>query len=333
MKSFLFLLTLLLIIFSLITAGLFIGSFQTNLTTIYNFIFHYNNNDNTHYVILNLRLPRLILALLVGGSLALSGYLMQALTNNPLADPYILGTAAGGSLGANLVFFGLLPIFWLGLYLPALFAFLGSLSVTIIVVSISYQNGKMNVIRLLLGGVTITSLAGSLISLLIFLSSSDAKLKGIIFWTMGSFEKAQWNILLLPFIALLIVTIVFILLQKQISIMYLGEERAYHLGLNTNRLKWLIIILSSLITGVSVATSGPIGFVGLIIPHFTRSFFGINYKLNALMVTLTGAAFLLFCDLLTRLIYPPAGLPIGIICSCIGIPFFLYLLFKKNISE
>ena len=106
----------------------------------------------------------------------------------------------------------------------------------------------------------------------------------------------------------------------------------YHRRLNTNKLKWLIIILSSFITGVSVATSGPIGFVGLIIPHFIRNFFGINHKLNALMVALTGAAFLLFCDLLTRLIYPPAGLPIGIICSCLGIPFFLYLLFKKNIS-
>ena len=134
----------------------------------------------------------------------------------------------------------------------------------------------MDIIKLLLGGVTITSLAGSLISLLTFLSSSDAKLKGIIFWTMGSFEKAQWNILPLPFFALLIATILFIFLQKQISILYLGEERAYHLGLKTNLLKWVIIIISSFITGVSVAISGPIGFVGLIVPHFYQG--GLRYK-------------------------------------------------------
>lgn len=314
----------------LLLTGLFIGSFETSLQVIKQTAFSFNQNDPTQYAIIYLRLPRLVMAFLVGGALALSGYIIQALVNNPLADPYILGTASGAALGANIVFFGLLPISVAGIYLPPVFAFLGAFGITFTAIAIAYKKGRIIPSQLLLGGIALSSLLTAITSLLTFLSDSEGKLKTIIFWTLGSFERSQWTDVPLLGIVTLFFALLFTLLHKQIAILLLGESRAYHLGLHVSRLRWLILTAMALTTGVAVATVGTIGFVGLVIPHIVRGIFGASHRYNTLFSTWIGGIFMLACDLLSRIIYPPAGLPIGIVTSFMGVPFFLYLLLKKD---
>jgi iron complex transport system permease protein len=329
-KSYLIILLLALLTVILLLTGLFIGSFETSLAIIQQTIFHFNPDDATQYAIMYLRLPRLIMALLVGGALALSGYIIQALVNNPLADPYILGTASGAALGANVVFFGIIPVSIAGIYLPPVFAFAGAFVVTFTAIAIAYKKGRIIPSQLLLGGIALSSLLTAITSLLTFLSDSEGKLKTIIFWTLGSFERSQWTDVPLLGVVTFLFALLFTLLHKQIAILLLGESRAYHLGLNISRLRWLILTAMALTTGVAVATVGTIGFVGLVIPHIVRGIFGASHKYNVLFSTWIGGVFMLACDLMARAAYPPAGLPIGIITSFLGVPFFLYLLLKKD---
>lgn len=321
---------LLLLTVLALVAGLFIGSFRTDFSLLRQALFAYNPDDPAHFSIVHLRLPRVLLAFLVGGALAFSGYLIQAMVNNPLADPYILGTASGAALGANVAFFGWLPTAALGLYLPPLFAFAGALAVTLVVVTLAYKRGYIVPTQLLLGGVAVSSLITATNSLLAFLSDTEGKLKTIVFWILGSFERAQWSDVPLLGVALLLANVLFLFLHKQLALLLLGESRAYHLGLDVARLRWLVLITASLVTGVAVATSGAIGFVGLMMPHLIRGLKGAGGRWNTLLCTWAGGVFIVACDLLTRLIYPPAGLPIGILTSFIGVPFFLYLLVKKD---
>ncbi len=330
MKIYLIIVLLALLTLLLLLTGLFIGSFETSLETIKQTIFDFNPDDSTQYVIVYLRLPRVIMAFLVGGALALSGYIIQALVNNPLADPYILGTASGAALGANIVFFGIVPISLAGIYLPPVFAFLGAFGITFTSIAIAYKKGRIIPSQLLLGGIALSSLLTAITSLLTFLSDSEGKLKTIIFWTLGSFERSQWADVPLLGIVTLFFSLLFTLLHKQIAILLLGESRAYHLGLNISRLRWVILTAMALTTGVAVATVGTIGFVGLVIPHIVRGVFGASHRYNVLFSTWIGGVFMLACDLISRIVYPPAGLPIGIITSFMGVPFFLYLLLKKD---
>jgi iron complex transport system permease protein len=311
-------------------AGLYIGSFETDFNTLAEVLTNYDSDDKLHYAVVHLRIPRLILAFVTGASLAFSGYLMQAMINNPLADPYILGTASGAALGANFAFFGIIPVMVAGIYMPPLLAFVGAIVVTLVVMVVASQKGTVIPSQLLLGGIAISSLIASIISLMTFLSDTEGKLRNIVFWLLGSFERAQWNMLPLPITALLIAVPLFIFMSKQINILLLGEGRAYNLGLNVASLRLTVLLSSALLTALVVAASGPIGFVGLLVPHLIRALFGVNYRLNILYTSWIGGLFMLSCDLLARVIYPPAGIPVGIITSFLGIPFFVYLLSKKN---
>ncbi|WP_237151160.1 FecCD family ABC transporter permease [Pontibacter actiniarum] len=324
-----FILALLLILVVLVL-GLQVGSFDTGIATVFNAFMHYNPADTTQFAILHLRLPRLVLALVVGASLAFCGYLMQAMVNNGLADPYLLGTAAGASLGAVVVFFGFVPIAVAGFYLPPVFALAGAFLVTLVVVLLGYRKGQIIPSQLLLGGIALSSLVTAIVGLLTFLSDSEGKLKSVIFWSMGSFERASWNLVPYPTVALAVALVVFAFYQKQLNVLLLGEERAQALGIRVAQTRWVILGTVSVVTGFAVATSGPIGFVGLIIPHITRGLLGTTGRSNLLFCAFVGGLFMLLCDLLSRIIYPPAGLPIGIITSFFGVPFFVYLLFRKN---
>ncbi|WP_187263264.1 FecCD family ABC transporter permease [Pontibacter beigongshangensis] len=310
--------------------GLTVGSFETDVRLLADAFFSYNSADLTHFSIVHLRLPRLLLALVVGASLAFCGYLMQAMVNNGLADPYLLGTASGASLGAVTVFFGFIPISMAGIYMPSLFALLGALGVTLLVIMLGYRKGQLIPTQLILAGVALSSLATAIVWLLTFLSDSEGKLKSVIFWSMGSFERAGWTTLPYPAVALLLGLVLFTFLQKQLNIILLGADRAQALGVKVAQTRWLILITVSVVTGFAVATSGTIGFVGLIVPHVTRALMGASGKFNLWFCAFVGGFFMLLCDLLSRLIYPPAGLPIGIITSFFGVPFFVYLLSRKN---
>ncbi|WP_230407146.1 FecCD family ABC transporter permease [Pontibacter cellulosilyticus] len=320
----------LLLIVVVLGLGLQVGSFEANATTIWDAFFNYNPDNTTHFAILHLRLPRLILALVVGASLAFCGYLMQAMVNNGLADPYLLGTASGASLGAVIVFFGFVPISMAGLYLPSVFAFAGAFLVTLVVVILGYRKRQLIPSQMLLAGIALSSLCTAMVGMLTFLSDSEGKLKSVIFWSMGSFERATWQLVAYPAVTIVLALLFFLFYQKQLNVLLLGSERAQALGVKVARTRWVIMGVVSVVTGFAVATSGPVGFVGLIIPHVTRAVMGATGRGNLLFCAFVGGFFMLLCDLLSRVIYPPAGLPIGIITSFFGVPFFVYLLFKKN---
>ncbi|MDX5422866.1 MAG: iron ABC transporter permease [Hymenobacteraceae bacterium] len=328
-QSLYFILALSLILLALLL-GLQVGSFDTGLGTITEAFFSYDPENTTHYAVMHLRLPRLLLALVVGASLAFCGYLMQAMVNNGLADPYLLGTASGASLGAVVVFFGFVEMTIAGFYMPPILALVGAFVVTLVVIILGYRKRQIIPAQLLLAGIAISALVTSIVGLLTFLSDSEGKLKSVIFWSMGSFERASWSLVPYPAAALLLALLLFVFYQKQLNILLLGADRAQALGVKVAQTRWVILGTVSVVTGFAVATSGPIGFVGLIIPHVTRGVMGATGRSNLLFCAFVGGFFMLLCDLLSRLVYPPAGLPIGIITSLFGVPFFVYLLFKKN---
>jgi iron complex transport system permease protein len=310
--------------------GIQIGSFETQISDVVNAIFNYDSANNLHFSIIHLRMPRILLALVAGASLALCGYVFQILLNNPLADPYIIGTASGASLGANLAYFGLVPMMFLGIYMPLVLAFVGSMLVTLLVTVLATRGKMLIPSYLILGGIALNTFIGAIISLITFLSDSDGKLKSIIFWMMGGFEKASWSNITIPIIVLLLVGSLFMMLSKQLTILMIGEEQAENLGLNVNKTRWMFLIGGALVTSFSVAISGPIGFVGLIIPHFVRSVWGSIGRYNLLYSMLLGGILLEICDILSRYLLFPSGIPVGIVTSFMGVPFFMYMLFKSK---
>ena len=324
------LITALLIMGLLAFWGLSIGSFKASYGDIVQALVHYNPDNQVHFAIVEFRLPRLLLALLVGGSLAFSGYLMQAMVNNALADPYILGTASGASLGAAMSIGGFILTSWGGLYLPPLFALTGAFLVTLLVIALGYRKGQIIPSQLLLAGIAVSSFLTAMVGLFTFLSGSESALRSILFWSMGDFGRADWHLLPYPAAGLVAALGLFLFLQKELNILLLGAERAATLGVPVARTRWLMLATVSVLTGFSVALAGSVGFVGLIIPHVTRGLLGLTHKLNLLLCALLGGLFMMGCDIIARLIYPPAGLPIGIITSFIGVPFFVYLLLKKS---
>ena len=320
----------LLLMVALVVVGLRVGSFSLDYAFIGRTLLHYDPTDSAQLVLVQLRLPRLLLALLAGAGLAVSGYLMQAMVNNALADPYLLGTASGASLGAILCFALLPNVMVAGLYLPPLAALVGALGTTLVVVALGTRRGQLIPAQLLLAGVALSSLTTSIGGLLTFLSSSEGKLRTVVFWAMGSFERAGWDVLFYPAVALGLALLLLVFLQKDLNGLLLGEERAQALGVPVARTRWLLVITASVLTGCVVALCGPVGFVGLMVPHLTRWLLGVTGKANLLFCALLGADFLLACDLLARLLYPPAGLPVGLITALFGVPFFVYLLRRKG---
>ncbi|TGE22466.1 iron ABC transporter permease [Hymenobacter aquaticus] len=316
----------------LVVLGLRIGSFATDYAFIGSTLLHYNSHDPAQLALVELRLPRIVMALLAGGGLAVSGYLMQAMVNNALADPYLLGTASGASLGAILCFSLVPSLTVAGLYLPPLAALAGALATTLLVVALGSQRGQLIPGQLLLAGVAISSLTAALGGLLSFLASSEGQLRTVVFWAMGSFERAGWDVLPYPAGALAAALLLLVFLQKDLNVLLLGEERAQTLGVHVARTRWILVVTAAALTGCVVALCGPVGFVGLMVPHLTRWLLGVTGRANLLFCALLGADFLLGCDLLARLLYPPAGLPVGLITALFGVPFFVYLLRKKRVA-
>lgn len=329
-KTYIILATALICFCALFITSISIGSFDTSVSNVWNSIFNYEKSNLTHFSIVHLRMPRILLAFMVGACLASSGYLMQVTINNPLAEPYILGTSSAASLGANLVFFGLIPISILGIYMPPVVAFGMAIVCTFIVITIAKTNSSISGAKILLAGIAMSSLLVSIVSILAFMADSNEKLRTIIFWVMGSFEHAKWNQILLLFVILLVVSILSIPYSKHINLLMLGQEKAEDLGLNSKLYYRITLVIAVFLASISVTFAGAIGFVGLIIPHFIRSFFGTTNKYNIIFSVLIGGLFMMMCEFISKVIYPPMGIPIGIITSLFGVPFFVYLLLKRN---
>ena len=279
-------------------------------------------------IIFDIRLPRIILAGLVGSALATAGATYQGLFRNPLADPYLIGVAQGAALGAIIGF--LLPTEWHipGLGLIPLLAFIGAIASTIIVYNLARVGKTLPATTLILAGVAIGALLSSIVSYLTI--SSGEKIHGIMFWLMGSFSMSQWSevVIALPYI-IIGVTII-LLYARPLNMVQLDEEQAQQLGINIERLKLTLLFAATLITAAAVSFVGIIGFIGIIIPHAVRLIWGADHRFLLPLSILSGAVFLILTDMIARTIAAPTEIPIGIITAICGAPFFLYILRRRR---
>jgi len=279
-------------------------------------------------IILEIRLPRVILAGLVGAALAIAGATYQGLFRNPLADPYLIGVAQGASLGAVIGF--LLPFEWhgIGFGIIPILAFAGAVLSVAIVYSLARVGKTLPVTTLILAGVALGALWGSIVSYLII--TSGEKIHGIIFWLMGSFSLSEWSEVrvVLPYVVVGVAII--LLYARSLNIMQLDEEQAQQLGINVEKVKLILLAAATMITAAAVSFVGTIGFVGIIIPHAVRLIWGPDHRFLLPLSVLTGGVFLILADLVARTALAPMEIPVGVITAICGVPFFLYLLRRKR---
>ncbi len=287
-----------------------------------------------HAVIYNIRLPRMLLGVLVGAALAVSGLLMQGLFRNPLADPGLVGVSAGAGLGAvGIIVLGttMLAPFTalLGIYALQIASFLGGLTTTFILYRVATRSGQTAIATMLLAGVAIAALAGAITGVLVYIAT-DAQLRDLTFWGLGSLSGANWTRIAAsgPIIVAALAMAGF--LAKGLNALTLGEATAAHLGIPVQRFKIITIVAVAGATGASVAVSGGIGFVGIVVPHLLRLVIGPDHRYLLPATALLGASFLLLADAISRLVVAPAELPIGIVTAAFGGPFFLWILLRKR---
>ncbi|NEO33284.1 MAG: iron ABC transporter permease [Symploca sp. SIO3C6] len=276
-----------------------------------------------------IRFPRVLLAGCVGAGLSVVGLTMQALVRNPLADPYILGVSSGASVGAVLVLlFGVFS--FLGVYALSIGAFLGAQFSFIIVFLLAQRSGGISNTRLILAGVAVSYLFSAVTSFLTIKAGTGQAARQVLFWLLGGFSGAKWTDLTLPVLTLGVGLVYLLLQARMLNTLLMGEETAMTLGTNTNRFRKQLFLVTSLLTGVMVAVSGAIGFVGLMMPHIVRLFVGSDHRRVLPMSILMGAIFLIWADVLARVILAPEELPIGIITAICGAPFFIWLMRWKD---
>lgn len=280
-------------------------------------------------IILSLRVPRAILAGLVGAGLSVSGAIFQALLRNPLADPYILGVSSGAAVGAIIAI--LLGLSTLSLGLPVA-SFLGALLTVFAVFYFGRQNGKIHPTTLLLAGVIIGSFLSALIMFFISVSPRE-DLHTIIFWLMGDFSLSNVWMIRMVFPYIFFGFVLLYLYARQLNLILSGEEHALQLGVDVERLRLISYLSASLITAASVSVCGLIGFVGLIVPHSVRLLFGPDHRLLLPASALLGASFLIASDTLARTLLAPIELPVGVITAAFGGPFFIYLLRTRKVVK
>ena len=283
---------------------------------------------NTVSIIWNLRLPRVLLAALIGASLALSGVSFQGLLRNPLAAPYTIGVSSGAAVGATAAMF-LRQL--TGLNFPQmipLFAMAGAFAALFFIYNMAKIGGKVPVVTLILGGVVVSSFLSAIISLLMVLSGEN--MHGIYFWLSGGLILRSWPQLwfVLPYLILGFIVLFFY--ARELNVLLMGEEVALTLGINVERTKKVLLFVASVVTAAAVSVSGMIGFIGLIIPHAVRIITGPDHRVLLPASALVGASFLVWSDVAARTVLAPQELPVGIITAFVGAPFFIYLLRKKK---
>jgi iron complex transport system permease protein len=295
--------------------------------------------DNVHEVVLSsIRIPRILMTIIIGGALGISGAALQGLFRNPLVEPSLIGVSGGAAAAVVLfiVFGGLLAVPTQGIFYESLMSFVsfgGGLLATILVMKLSNQEGRTNIAILILIGVAINAMAGAIIGVSIFYADEN-QLRTFTFWTLGDLGGANWDKLSIGIPLLLISSLGLLFYSRVLNAFSLGESVAYHLGVDTERSKTIIIVLSALCVGVSVSLAGMIGFIGLVVPHIIRVSFFPDNRLVLPASILTGALLLLISDIVARTIVNPSELPIGVVTSLIGAPFFIGLLLNaKKKSE
>ncbi|WP_430614647.1 FecCD family ABC transporter permease [Flavobacterium sp. JP2137] len=340
-KLTVYLVLLLIALFLLSIAALFIGVYQFeghDLQAIRDLILHKPNvNASDYYVFYQIRLPRVVLAILIGSGLAVAGTCLQGMFKNPLASPDLIGITSGAVLFAA---FTIVLGSAIKPYLPesihysllSIMSFVGALITMSFVYKMSTVDSRTNIVVLLLSGVAITALTGAATGLLIYLSTEE-QLRDLTFWTLGSLAGANWTTNLIMAVVILVSFSFLINKGKALNAMMLGEKDAEHLGIPVEKIKRRIVIFSALIVGTAVAFAGTIGFVGLIVPYILRLVFKSNYYLILPLSAVLGSILLLTADTLSRTLVAPSEIPIGILTAIMGAPIFIAILirFKKSL--
>ncbi len=275
-------------------------------------------------IVLSIRLPVALAGIIVGAGLGVSGAMFQAILRNPLADPYILGISAGAALGAAVA-----QAFLLTSVPVSLAAFFGAIGAMTLVYLLSLSSGGSSPLYLILAGVAISALLGSIMSFVMLMSSSlQIRIYSIMLWIMGGIKETGWHELIFIGIVFMVLMALAIVTAPYLDILSFGDEKASSLGVHVERTRLLSMVIASLLAGVAVYLSGIVGFVGLVVPHITRLIVGPSHRRLIIVSSLGGAIFVLIADLIARTVLRPVVVPVGVITSLIGAPFFLYLLLR-----
>jgi iron complex transport system permease protein len=305
-----------------------IGAVFIPLPALWHVVTGGETNETFRTILLDIRLPRTILIAMVGAALAGSGATYQGLFRNPLADPYLIGVAAGAGLGAILAMSVKWPYTTLGLLAVPLAAFIASLLTVYLVYTFAHIGKTVPTTNLILAGVAVSSFATALTSFLILRSTGEVR--RAIGWLLGGVSLIGWDatLALVPYLAIGLVILV--LSGYALNLLQFGDEQATQMGLNVQRAKFIIIVAASLVTAAAVSFAGIIGFVGLIVPHIVRMWWGVDYRRLIPLSILGGASVLLFADVLARIVIAPQELPVGIVTALAGAPFFLWVLHRSK---
>lgn len=316
---FSFLLLILALLLSLAIGSVFIPSMD-----VWRALNRSTTNEIHQTILWNIRLPRTVLISLVGAALAGSGAAYQGLFRNPLADPFLIGVASGAGLGAILAMSVNWPYTILGLLAVPLAAFITSLLTVYLVYNFAHVGGTVPITNLILSGVAVSSFTTSLTSFLVLRSTGEVR--RAIGWLLGGVSLVSWEatLVLIPYLAIGLTTLV--LSGYALNLLQFGDDQALQMGLNVRRAKFIIIIAASLVTAAAVSFAGIIGFVGLVVPHIVRIWWGVDYRRLIPLSIIGGASVLLFADVLSRIVLAPQELPVGIVTALAGAPFFLWVL-------
>ena len=329
-------LVLLIILIFSIGLAVAIGSVNISMNEVYRIILHklFNIGELSTStakldVVWLIRMPRIILAIAVGMGLSVVGIVMQAIVKNPLADPYVLGISSGASLGATLaILLGIGTSF--GSSYIGIMGFIGAFAISMLVLILSNIGGRTNSIKLLLSGMALSSVCSAFSSFIVYLANDAQGMKNISFWLMGSLAGATWNEISFILPIILIGTVFFITQYRTLNLMLLGDEVSVTLGTDLHKYRIIYLMITSLMIGIIVYSSGMIGFIGLIIPHIVRMIFGTDHKKIIPIAAILGSIFLIWADVLSRIIIKGTEIPIGILISMIGAPCFVWLMIKKS---
>jgi len=326
--------SLLLVLFVVCILSLMIGAYSIEVVSILKILFRFDVQDIhiiDQTVLLQVRLPRLIMAILIGGALAVCGAVIQGLFRNPLADPGLIGISTGAMLFVifTIVFGGLWLSSWLQVYVLPISGFFGACLVTFLVYRLATTDNHTDITIMLLAGIAITALGGALTGIIIYLAD-DNQLRDITFWSMGSLANLGWGDVILTAPILLVSAYILYRFSGPLNLMLMGEAVSKHSGVDVPKLKKKIIILVALMVSICVCLSGLIGFVGLVCPHIVRLMVGPDHHQVIRLSAVMGGVMMAMADLISRNIIAPAELPIGIITALIGAPFFMWLLVKQK---
>ena len=305
--------------------GVGIGAVEIPLREIIEIVFMGKDTDN-RAILMDIRMPRVIISAVLGAGLSAVGGVMQGVFKNPLVDSYTLGMSSGAALGAVLSIVTGIGIFGYGT--TGAFAFLGAVSTLFFVYHISKTKNRVSINSLLLSGVAVSYFLSSIISFLMMLNRN--KLEQIVFWTMGSLSSATWQKLIFSSSFILPGILALCFFSRELNIMSLGEESAHYMGVDVEKLKYILLVICSLIVGAVVSTGGTIGFLGLVAPHIVRLIWGSDNRKLIPYSAIMGAAILMLSDALGRVLIQPSEIPVGVMTSIMGGPFFIFLLKRQK---